>query len=125
MLRRLIIIALVLAVIGVVIHDLSTFASAQRDLGDATYDLATWAARNTDGLSRDKAAAKVAAEGTRHGVTVYLYDQSDRSVEVWTRSYVDGTFVAGPVVNLVRGMPFSEALSEPFEITDYQEAGAI
>lgn len=123
MLKRLIIIALILAVVGVVIHDLSIFASAQRALGDTTYDLATWAAHNTEGMKRDKAAAKVAAEAARHNVTVYQYDQSERQVEVWTRAEVPGTIVAGPIVNLVRGVSFPEALSAPFEITDYHEAG--
>jgi hypothetical protein len=123
MLKKLLIAALVIAVIAVILNDAWQYSEAQRNLRDTTYDLTMWAARNGGDLSRDQAAAKVAALATQDGVTVYQYDQSEQGVRVWTQSTVPNTIVVGTVVNLTDGMPIAEATKTPFVIRDYREAG--
>ena len=123
MIRRLVVIALVVAVLGIAIADTYRYATAQQHLGSTTYDLATWAAQNASAFDRDQMANKLAADAAAEGITVYQYGQTDNAVQVWTESKVEGTFVAGLVVNLLRGASFSEALGSSFIIRDYQEAG--
>jgi hypothetical protein len=123
MVKRTITILLILAVLGIIAYDTWKYVSAQQRLRDATYELTRWAGENADTMSRDQAAAQLAAMGSERGVTVYQYGQSDQGVQVWTETTVDDTVVAGTVANLVAGTPLSEAVGAPFVIRDYREAG--
>lgn len=123
MLRRIVIIALVIAVIGLIINDASRYASAQRLLRDTTYDLATWAAGEATPTNRDAVAGDIAAMAAEKGVRVYQYGQSDQSVQVWAETTVEGTIVAGIVYNLFAGVPPAQVMDAEFIIKDYREAG--
>lgn len=123
MVKRIITIVLVVAIIGVIISDAYAYSTAQRDLRDATYDLAMWAARSAPDMTRDQAAAQLAVMGAQRGVVVYQYGQDNDGVQIWTQANVGKTFVAGTVMNLINGKTFSEAREAPFVIRDYREAG--
>ncbi len=123
MVRRIIVIVLVVAAIALVVNDLSHYASAQRGLRSTTYDLALWAGKNAQQLSRDQAARELAVMASEKGVTVYQYGQGDNSVQVWTKADVNGTLVAGALVHLFRSEPVTQIIGAPFTITDYREAG--
>jgi len=121
--KRAIIILVVLAILGIVISDAYRYSTAQQALRSATYDLATWAAQNAPRMSRDQVAGQLAAMGTQRGVVVYQYGQSGQGIQIWTRSTVPDTYVAGTIVNVFKGVALSEALDEPLVIQDYREAG--
>lgn len=123
MAQRTVAIILILAVVAIGAHDAWRYGSAQQRLRDTTYELARWAADNASTLSRDKAAAQLAAMGAEEGVTVYQYGQTARKIQIWTETEVPNTVVAATIVNMVAGKPFSEARSAPFMIRDYREAG--
>lgn len=123
MLKRVVTVVLIVGIIGIIVYDVSRYATAQRSLRNATYDLATWAAQNADTMNRDQVAAQLVPMAEAKGVVVYQYGQSDRSVQVWAETTVGGTLVVGTVRNLFAGMPFSEATQSDFTIQDYREAG--
>lgn len=121
--KKFITIVIVIAVIGVIINDVSRFATAKRHLGDATYELARWAADRVPTTSREDIAAVINTEAAPLGVKVYQYDQTENKAKVWTSSEVEDTVILGTIVNLTEGMSFEKARKSPWVITHYQEAG--
>lgn len=121
--KKFITIVIVIAIVGIVIHDTSRFATAKRHLGDATYELARWAAGRVPNASREDVAAQLPAIAQPLGVTVYQYDQTPSKAKVWTSSEVGDTIILGTIVNLTKGMSFEKARKSPWVITHYQEAG--
>jgi Flp pilus assembly protein TadG len=123
MIRRYVTIIVIVGVLALVAYDASRYITEQRQLRDATYELARWGAENATRLNRDAAARELAVMGAERGVTVYQYGQTTQGVQVWTESRVDGTLVLGTVANMLSGSSFSEASSKPYLIHDYREAG--
>lgn len=125
MIRRLMVFIIVIAVVGVAVNDLSRISKAVTHLRSVTYDVTRWAADNALQTPRDKAAAKILADAQAQGVTLYAYDQDDKSVRVYTSREVTGTIVAGPIYNLIEGASFNEAISSPFTIRNHKVAGIV
>jgi len=123
MIKRTLGILLVLAIVGIAVHDLWRYVSAEQRLQDATYELARWAAENADGMRREQAGVQLVAMATPMGVKVYQYDQTDSGIQIWTETSVPDTIVVGTIANLIEGRPVSESIGAPFTVRDYQEAG--
>ena len=122
--KRAIVIALVIATLAVVANDASRFATAQRSLDSLTYDLATSAAQQAQtGVPREVVGGQIAAAAQASGVTVYQYGQTEDEAQVWTRTTVPGTIVAGRISALLAGKPFAEAMRADLVIADHYEAG--
>ncbi|MCL2503255.1 MAG: hypothetical protein FWE94_01375 [Coriobacteriia bacterium] len=124
-LGKVLLILLVVVLLGVIIHDLAKFATAQRTLNLATYDLTVWTAGQTGGsskLTRDQGAQIAADEAAARGITLWQYDQTERRVFLWTESTAPNTIAIGTVVNMFRGMSFDEARTTPMRITSHHEA---
>lgn len=122
-LLRLVLIVLLVATAGIAIHDTMRYATAQRHLRDATYELAQWSAQRIDTQSRDEIANQLPPMAQPLGVVVYQYDQTQQKAQVWARYEVKDTIALGVIVNLIRGAGFSEARTMPWTIEDYREAG--
>jgi len=122
MIRRIILIVLAIVVAAVVANDVWRYATAARMLTSVTYDLSRSASELSGDFDRAQVGSRLVAQATPSGVRVYQYDQDERLVRVWTETDVAGTWVAGPVYNMMLGMPFADALGEPLVIRDYGEA---
>lgn len=120
--RRFLTIAVVLGLLVVIVHDVSIYARAQRNLRSTTYDVTQFAGNGTKDWGREQAAARVAQMAAPRGVEVYQYNNTETTVQVWARSQVQGTWVAGIIANLISGKSFSEAKTAPFVITNYRES---
>ncbi len=108
--KKLVVIALVLALAVTFVHDLGAYVGARRAVVEATRDAADVAA----GLAtsgRDAAARAAADSAADRGVTVYLYNQDSTRVEVWGKIEVEGTWVYAPATALIENRP-SEQLPE-------------
>lgn len=121
--KKFITIVIVIAIASIVVNDLSRFATARRHLGDATYELARWAADRVSTASREDIASQIPAIAAPLEVKVYQYDQTENKAKVWTSAEVDGTIIFGTIANLTKGMDFEKARTSPWVITHYQEAG--
>lgn len=100
--KKLLIVAVVLAVAITFVHDLGVYVSARRALVESTRDAAELAAGMSN-ASRDEAARAAADKAAERGVTVYMYDQDGTRVELWTRIEVEGTWVYAPVSAFIEG----------------------
>lgn len=123
MLKRLLGLILTLAILFVVVNDVWRYATAQRALRYATYDIATWAAENAEGMPREKAAQEAVRLAEPEGVTIIGYDQDSEVARIWAQKEVSGTIVASIVANMLEGKKFEEARKAPFYISTYREAG--
>lgn len=111
--KKLLGIALLLAIVATGINDLGRWATASYDLGITTDGIAQHAAdieRRTRG-SRESVGIAAAVYGSQQGVTVTTYDQDDTRVYVTTQAKVTGTWLLAPVSALLRSKPASEGLS--------------
>ena len=120
--RRVIGIALVVAIALVFLNDVGRWVNSQSRLNESTAQLAEWAATNLAGKSRSAAAQAVGDEGTKHGIRVYQYDQDQSTVRIWSSVDVPGTWVIGPYVAITRGTPIDQSLGVPFVVRSYQQA---
>lgn len=123
MAARIVAVLLALIVLGVAANDGLRVVTAQNHLRTVTDEVAKFAGENLMSYSRDDAAGQVAARALQSGVTVYMYDQTEQGVKVWTQSQVDGTIAAGTISNIIEGKSFTEAQTAPFIIRSYREGG--
>lgn len=91
--KKLIIIALVVALGAVFVNDMGRFTRARYNLDEATNQVVDETASFAGSMTRDQAAMKAATLGQERGVRVYQYDQNGTGVEVWTQIDVPGTLV--------------------------------
>ncbi len=101
--KKIIVIAVVLALAAVFVNDLGAFVNTRRELVEATREAADVAA-GTRG-DRNTAGRAAAAAAAARGVEVYLYDQDGTRVQVWARAEIEGTLVYGRVLALIAGEP--------------------
>jgi Flp pilus assembly protein TadG len=102
--KRVLIIALVIALAVTFVHDLGAYVSARRAVAEGARDAADVAA-GLASTGRDAAARAAADKALERGVTVYLYDQDGTRVEVWAKIEVEGTWVYAPVTGFIEGRP--------------------
>ncbi len=121
--RRFITVVLVLALIAVAGNDIWRYTQAKSRLTEATYQLAKYAADASVTKDRDTVASEISQMAQPFGIVVYQYGQEERTVQLWTQTEVGGTIIVGPVINLVNGIPFSEALNASFTIREFRRAG--
>lgn len=114
--KRIVIIAIALVIIGGTINDVGKYATALYYLDQATTDIANKAAdaAKSSGGSRDVAGGAAMQAAAGQGVEVYGYDQDPTTVHVWTRSKVTGTILYGPIKALLAKQPWDT----PFTVTD-------
>jgi Flp pilus assembly protein TadG len=123
MLGRIVLLVLILLVLIAGGNDVYRYSEAQKHLRAVTDEVARWAGNNGLAMTRDQAAQQAAAMAAEQGVTVYQYDQSDQGVRVWTQAPVNGTLIAGTIINMMHGQTYQQAKLAPFMITTYREAG--
>lgn len=100
--KKLLIIAVVLAVAITFVHDLGAYVNARRALIEGSREAAEVAA-GLGSSGRDEAARSAAEKAAERGVTVYMYNQDSTRVEVWAKIEVDETWVYAPVTALIEG----------------------
>lgn len=91
--KKLIVIALIVALGAVFVNDVGRFARARFNLDESTNRVVDETASFAGSLSRDKAAMQAATLAQQHGIRVYQYDQNGTGVELWTEIDVPGTWV--------------------------------
>ncbi|HET6498024.1 MAG TPA: hypothetical protein VFH17_03115 [Coriobacteriia bacterium] len=105
--KKVVFVALGIALAIVFINDLGAYVSARRAVIEATRQAADTAAGAAQS-GRDAAARAAAETAAQQGVTVYLYDQDDTRVEVWGRIEITGSWVYAPAAALLEGRPRDE-----------------
>jgi hypothetical protein len=115
-------IALAVLVALVFLNDIGRWVNGQSQLNENASVLSQWATDNVRGGSVAANGQKVIAEGAKHGLTVYRYDQDENSLRIWGSAEVPGTWVIGPYVAVLNGTPLDRALGVPFVVRTYQEA---
>lgn len=113
--KKLIIIALVIAVGAVFVNDVGRFTRARYNLTESTNFVVDEAASFAGSLTREKAAMRAATLAQKDGVRVYQYDQNATGVQVWTEIDVDGTLVLGRYMAWRNGKP----LDAKYLLRDY------
>jgi len=106
--RKVLLIALVIALAVTFVHDLGAYVNARRTVVEATRDAADVAAGIAT-TGRDAAARAAADTAAGYGVTVYLYNQDETRVEVWGKIAVEDTWVYAPVTGWIENRPPDES----------------
>lgn len=117
--KKLIYIALFVAVLAVAFNDGGRIFVAKSTLRTDTSSLAAWASNNAVGLTRNAAAAILAERAKGYGVDLYQYGQDKQGVQVWTRKTVGGLWVVGTYAATLRGVPFRKAWGSTTVVEDY------
>jgi hypothetical protein len=120
--RRVISIALVIALAIVFLNDIGRWVNSQSRINEKTARLAEWAAAEVKSSDRNAGARMVMEQASKDGLTVTGYDQNDYTIKIWTATDVPGTIVLGPYTGLLRAVPIDQALAHPFVVKSYQEA---
>lgn len=120
--KRILWILFLVAVLAVVFNDGGRWFNGRQNLADATSQLGAWASTNLSAQTRNEAANAIAQRAAQGGITVYQYGQDPSGVQIWTETDVNGTWVIGPYLALVKGTPFQQALHSPLVIHDYVQA---
>jgi hypothetical protein len=102
--KRVLLIALGVALAVTFVHDLGAYVNARRNVVEATRDAADVAA-GVATSGRDAAARAAVETAAVYGVTVYLYNQDNTRVEVWGKMEVTDTWVYAPVTGWIEGRP--------------------
>jgi len=116
--KRFLVVALVVLVAAVFIHDVGYYVRARYDLSEATTQVTDQLSEYALGKTRDVAAVKAVELAALKKIEVWQYDQNDQGVQVWTRVSVPGTWVIGPFQAWRAGKP----LETPLVLTDYGAA---
>jgi hypothetical protein len=122
--KRILQIALVVAIVATPINDVGRYLGGYYNLDNATRDIASQAgmrAKNPSS-SRDQVAAFAAQFAQQKGITVKYFDQTVDKVTVWTTTTVPGTWVWGPAVAASQGVPFPKWWSTPLVIESKAES---
>jgi hypothetical protein len=107
--KRVLIIVLFVAVLGVVINDGGKCFNAYNSLGSATDQLLSWASLNANHLPAESFAQELGRQATAEGVRVTQYSLEPQGVHIWTETDVAGTWVLGPYMALAKGSSFEKA----------------
>ena len=102
--KRLIVIAIVVALVATFINDLGRYAKTRYDLSNTAMTTAD-ALVDEPSASRDTNARAAARLAQAEGATVYLYDQDDTKIYVWVQKPVEGTWALAPIMALISGSP--------------------
>jgi hypothetical protein len=108
--KRLLIIALVVALIAIPINDLVRYLTAFYNLDNVTRAASQVASDKAKASGGDKTGPGTAAVAycAANGVRLYGYDQDQSRAMVWTETSVPGTIAWGPLVAALAGKPFRE-----------------
>lgn len=120
--RRVLWIVFLVAIVVVVLNDGGHWFNARSNLSQQTSQLGAWASTTVANQSRDQAAASLVEKAQESGIRVYQYGQDANGVEIWTETDVKGTWVLGPYVAVLKGVPFKKAIGSPLVIRDYVQA---
>jgi len=107
--KKLIVIALVVALAAVFINDVGKFTRSRYNLDNATKQVVDEIASHAGSLPRDQAAQQAATLAQQNGIRVYQYDQNGTGVQVWTELPVEGTWVLGRLAAWRSGKPLDTA----------------
>ena len=127
LIKRVLIIALVVALIAIPINDVVRYLGAFYNLDNVTRQSAQAAAesaKSSGGDTRGPGMAAVEYAAAR-GVHVYGYEQVQGTVTVWTDMKVTGTLAWGPIAAAMAGVPFKDWLKTPPTIKSKAEAFAL
>lgn len=102
--RKIIIIAVVVAVAATLVHDLGAWVTARRAVVEGSREAAEVAA-GVASQGRDVAARAAAEVAAKRGVRVIEYTQDETRVEVRARAEVGGTWVLAPISAKISGQP--------------------
>ena len=117
--KKLFPLLIALLILATFANDLVRYLSAQTALRNGTNDLVTWAAANGRGVPRDQIATALVTQAAKDDIRVYQYGQTDVSMQIWTEADVKGTWVVGPYIAVIHGVPLKSAFKTPFVIRDY------
>lgn len=116
--KRILVIAITLAIVGGTINDVGRYATALYYLDQSTVDVAETASSAAKGGTRDIAGRAAMQTAATHDLELYGYDQDSTTVHVWTRKKVTGTMFYGPVKALMSRQPWDT----PFTVADDAKA---
>lgn len=105
--KKIIVIAVVIAIAVVIVHDLGAFVTARRMVTEGTREAGDVAA----GLAtqgRDTAAREAVATAAKRGVEIVSFNQDETYVEVEGRIEISGTWVYAPLVARISNRPPDE-----------------
>ena len=124
MVKRLLVIALVVALIAIPINDVVRFLGAFYNLDNVTRAASQVAADQARRSGGDTTGPGTAAVGyaQANGVHVYGYDQSQSKVTVWTDAPVHGTLAWGALMAALARRPLTEWWTVPPTIRSRAEA---
>lgn len=122
--KRLIVAAVVVAIVATLINDIGTYLTSYYRLDNVTRGAASAAAYvvKHDPTATTASGLAAMAYAQTNGVTLYGFDQSNGRCTVWTRADVIGTWVWGPVSAALAGKPYTQWRSAPLPITGKAEA---
>lgn len=105
--KKLLGIALVVALAAAAINDIGRYATTAYNLGETTGEIARYAADRvrTTGASREVIGSEAATFASQRGIEVTAYDHNASQVVVQTRASVNGTWVLAPGLALMNGQP--------------------
>jgi hypothetical protein len=116
-LKRILTIALVVAIVAIPINDIGRYLSSYYNLDNISRDVAFQAASQARRVTgRDALAAYAAQYALERGVTVKYFDMTIDKIDVTTTMAVPGTWVWGPVVAASKGLPWSQWWNTPLVI---------
>jgi hypothetical protein len=124
LLKRVLVIALVVAVIAIPINDVVRYLGSFYNLDNVTRAASQVAAERAMRPGGDRTAAGTAAVryGAANGVRIYGYDQDQAKVTVWAEAPVRGTFAWGPLMAALARKPFAQWWTTPVMIRSRAEA---
>jgi Flp pilus assembly protein TadG len=115
--KRIMVIALAVAIVAIPINDFGRYLNAYYNLDNVSRDAASAAAGQAHRLgNRDATAAVAVRYAQSRGVTIKFYDQTLERITLTTTTSVPGTWVWGPFVAATKGAPFQQWWNIPLTI---------
>lgn len=123
MMRKLLWLAFLIALLAVVLNDGGRWFNAKSDLSQATSQLGSWATANL-GTGTDLATAtqRISQQAAEQKVTLFKYQQDANGFVIETQTNVRGTWILGPYVAVLKGVPFKKSFDTPMVINDSVQA---
>ena len=121
--RRLLTIALVIALMAIVVNDASHYFLAYVDLRNSTDELADSVASVAGSVQADRLGQKIADLAAGLKIRVTRYAMTPGQITLWTQENATGTWLLGPYLALRQGVPLEQALHTPIVITYVATAG--
>jgi hypothetical protein len=114
--KKLLIVIVALAIIGVVVNDATQYYSAYSGLTTSLYQLSDWATQSATHMPQDQFAQELGKRGEAQHIRVTQFSIEPHAVNIWAESDVTGTWVIGPYVAMSTGTPFNKAMGATFVI---------